>query len=131
MNAAAEWVVDSYYVDPMNYRPSRVSKLIREELAKILEREIETPNALATIITVDVDKKCGHARVGLSVIPNEAKEGALLLFKGAEKKLQQELMKKIHMKPMPRIEFYLDHGPEHAARVEKLLLKEENKRKAR
>ena len=105
----------------MNYRPLRVGKLIREELAILVEKEIELDGALATITEVEVDKKLEHAKVRVSVIPEEKGEAALKVFKEVQPHLQYLLMKKMRIKPMPRIEFYLDRGPEHAARIEKVL----------
>ena len=110
----------------MNYRPLRVGKLLREELAILIEKEIELDGALATITEVEVDKKLEHAKVRLSILPSKAAEQGIKIFHSAQGHLQYLLMKKLNIKPMPRIEFVLDYGPEHAAKVEKILLKEEN-----
>ena len=108
----------------MNFRSERVSKLIREELAKIIVREVEFDNALVTITAVDVDKKLEHAKVNVSVIPSESGEAALKELTKRAGSLQCLLMKKINIKPMPRIAFALDRGLENAADVEKVLLRE-------
>ncbi len=105
------------------FRSDRVQKLIREELAKILIREMEFDNALVTITEVEVDKKLEHAEVRVSVIPSEAALHVLSVLKGYTGKLQFLLMKKINIKPMPQIAFALDLGPENAANVEKVILK--------
>ena len=107
----------------MNFRAERVSKLIREQLAEILVREFEFPGALITIMEVEVDKKLEHAKVELSVIPSSKGEKALEGLDRMIGRLQHLLLKKVNIKPMPRISFSLDHGPENAANVEKLLLK--------
>lgn len=112
----------------MNYRPLRVSKLIRGELARIVEREIEFgENILVTITDVEVNKKLEHAKVGVSVIPEHAGEKVLKMLRGAAPRLQYLLVRKINIKPMPRIEFFLDRGSEHAANIEKILIKEQDK----
>ena len=55
----------------MNHRPERVQSLIQEELSKIVVREIEFPEgALATITSVEVEKKLEWAKVLVSVIPS-------------------------------------------------------------
>ncbi|RJQ29877.1 30S ribosome-binding factor RbfA [Candidatus Parcubacteria bacterium] len=106
----------------MNFRPQRVGKLIREELSKIILEELEFPDALPTITDVEVDKKLEHAVVLLSVIPSVSSDRVLEELKRAAGRLQHLLNKKISIKPMPRIRFEIDHGLEHAAQVEKLLL---------
>lgn len=104
----------------MNFRSERVGKLIREELSKMILREVEL-SALATITEVEVDKKLDGARVKVSVIP--AKEEKNVIDELAKKAgyFQHLLLKKINIKPMPRIFFEIDHGFENAALVEKLL----------
>lgn len=106
----------------MKHRPERVQKLIREELSKIILKELEFNGALATITEVEVDKKLGLARVMMSVLPVSKEAKAFSIAQKAEGNLQHLLMKKINIKPMPRIRFELDRGPRHAADVEKILL---------
>src|SRR3989338_11213032 len=108
----------------MNFRPERVGSLIREELGRLMQREVELPDMLATIMEVEVDKKLEHAKVGISVIPSEKSAEALRLLNVARRDLQFRLRRKLNIKPMPEIVFYLDHGPENAARIEKLLMQE-------
>ena len=107
----------------MNFRADRVGKLIREELAKMIVREMEFEGALVTITEVEVDKKLERANVDVSVIPSSAGDAALSALVKAAGHFQHLLLKKINIKPMPRIIFKLDHGPENAAKVEKALLK--------
>jgi len=106
----------------MNFRPQRVGKLIREELSGIMIRELEFPDALVTITEVVVDKKLEHAAVRISVIPPQASDAALKIAKKATGRLQHLLLKRVNIKPMPRIEFRIDHGPEDAASIEKLFI---------
>jgi ribosome-binding factor A len=44
------------------HRPDRVSKVIREELSKIILREMEFGGALVTVTSVDIDKKLSERR---------------------------------------------------------------------
>lgn len=108
----------------MNYRNLRVGNLIREELGKIIVRETEFPGALVTITEVEVDRKLGGANVKISVIPSEKAEVALKEFVKMRGKLQHLLNNKLNIRPMPRIRFEIDRGPEKAANVEKILLEE-------
>jgi|ERR1700722_1416011 len=106
------------------FRSQRVSKLIREQLAEIIIREVDFHGALATITDVEVEKKLDFARVKVSVIP-AAKSGSVL--KELEKQvghLQHLLNNKMNIRPMPRIRFELDKGYENAAKIEKDLMEE-------
>lgn len=106
----------------MNYRPARVAKLIREELSKIIARELEFGGALATITCVNVTKELGTAEVSVSVLPASMAGEVLGVLEKNIGRLQHLLLKKVNIKPMPRIRFELDRGPENAAVVEKRLL---------
>jgi len=110
----------------MNHRPLRVGQLIRDEVSALLEREVEVPDALLTVTEVLVDKKLEHAKIGVSILPAEKSNEALRALRKVQGTFQYLLMKKINIKPMPRIEFVIDHGLEHAAHIEKILLKGEN-----
>lgn len=109
----------------MDYRDLRVSGLIRNELGKLILKEFEFPGVLLTITDVVVDKKLEGARVEVSILPSEKSDETLRVLQKNQGRLQHLLLKKINIKPMPRIRFVIDHGPENAANVEKILL--ENK----
>ena len=99
--------------------------MIQEELSKIIVREIEFPEgSLATITNVEVEKKLESAKVLVSVLPSSVAPAAMRILEKSAGELQYLLMKKINIKPMPRIRFELDHGMENAAAVEKRLLEE-------
>ncbi len=108
----------------MNRRPLRVSKLIKEELSKIILRELEFPGTLATITEVEVNKKLDTAKVLVSVIPSSLAANLVSRLAAGAGELQHLLLKKLNIKPMPRIYFELDRGPENAAIVEKRLLED-------
>lgn len=123
----------------MKHRPERVVNLIKEELSKIIARELEFPNSLMTITDVEIDKKFSRAIVNFSVLParqqpepqamaggpSDKFEQALKILEGNRRHLQYLLMKKINIKPMPEIVFKADRGLEIAAEIEKILI--ENK----
>lgn len=106
----------------MNFRNLRVANLIRDELGKIIMREMEFPETLVTLTEVEVEPKLNDAVVKISVIPSEKAEATLKEFAKMRGKLQHLLNNKLNIKPMPRIRFEIDRGIENAARVEKLLL---------
>ena len=108
-----------------------MQKLILRELGKIILRELEfPPGSLVTITNVEVDAKLERAKVGLSVIPPSYSEKVLFVAKKATNNLQWLLMKKLNIRPMPKIEFEIDHGTENSANVERVLLKTDDKKQA-
>ncbi|MDO8664805.1 MAG: 30S ribosome-binding factor RbfA [Candidatus Liptonbacteria bacterium] len=108
----------------MDYRNERMGNLIREELSKIIVRELEFENALVTITEVEVDKKLDKAKVMVSVIPSEKAKEVFKILDIARNSLQTILFRKLNLKPVPRIQFEIDRGLENAANVEKAFLEE-------
>src|SRR3989344_9462182 len=107
------------------FRYQRVSVLIKEELSKLIIREIETPGALVTVTDVDVTKKLDLAVIKFSVIPMEKSDDVLKILNKSRGELQHLLLKKINIKPMPHIVFEIDRGLEHAAKIEKILMEDD------
>ncbi len=106
----------------MFQRKDRVTSLIHGELSKILLKEVEFPGTLITIVSVDIDKKMERALIGVSVHPSPKGEDVVKNLEKRAGYFQHLLLKKINIKPMPRIMFRFDRGYEHAAEIEKLLI---------
>lgn len=103
------------------FRSQRVASVIREQLALILIREVEIPGVLVTITDVDVTKKLDYAGVKVSFLPSEQTPKAFKMLMAQTGRLQHLLNRTLNIKPMPRIAFVIDRGPENLAKVEKLL----------
>ncbi len=106
----------------MKHRPERASDLIIEELNKIILKEVEIPDALITITDADVTKDLSQAIIKISVYPSEKTAETMKVLGKRQGYFQHLLLKKINIKPMPRLLFKADAGPENAARVEKSLM---------
>lgn len=86
----------------------RVANLIQEELGKIIFREIEFPvSTLVTITNVEVLRDLSQAKIKLGVIPTSEAPKVLEILSSYRPLLQRLLLRKINIKPMPRIEFEL------------------------
>lgn len=95
----------------MNFRNLRLEGLINEELSKIFARDIEFP-AFVTITSVEVAPKLETARVRVSVIPEEKGKEVFDILEKERRSLQFKLLRKLNIKPMPRLEFGLMRGEE-------------------
>ncbi|MEK7463266.1 MAG: ribosome-binding factor A [Patescibacteria group bacterium] len=104
------------------FRPQRVGNLIREELGKMFERDLEFPEALVTITDVDVNTKLEAAIVNFSVLPSEKSERVLEILNKLKRDLQFKMNRKLNIRPMPELVFKIDYGLRNAALIEKALL---------
>lgn len=104
-----------------------MASLIRELLSQMILREVEIAGTLITITEVEVSAKLDHATVNVSVIPSEKAEVVLRTLKAQAGQFQHQLIQTMNVRPVPRISFVIDHGPEKAAIIEKLLLDDNNR----
>lgn len=109
---------------PSYLRADRVGSLIQEKIGWILEKEIEVPGALITVTSVNVQKKMEDAKVMVSVYPSEKAVEAIKILGRRAPYLEHLLREQVRIKPMPKITFELDRGPEKAANIEKALLED-------
>jgi ribosome-binding factor A len=106
-------------------RKVRVAPLLREELAKLILRDIELPGGIITITDVDVTEKLDYARVKISVLPSSLSQKGLGLLQDGAGRLQHDLLRILNIKPMPYLQFSLDEGAENASNLEKLFIEGE------
>ncbi len=105
------------------HRPQRAESLIQQELSKIILKEIDFPvGALVTVSWVSVSPDMMNAKVGVSILPKKMEENSMAILKKMQGFLQHVLNNKMNIRPMPRIDFEIDHGSENAADIERLLI---------
>ncbi len=106
----------------MSIRILRVNSLIRDELSRIMLRELSLESGvLVTITEVISSPDLRECKVFLSILPEEKKEQTLLMVQRKIYYLQQKLNARLRMRPIPKIEFVYDKKAEQAARVEAIL----------
>ena len=106
----------------MTKRIQQVDLLIKEELSKMIVREIEfPPGVLVTVTRVETTPNLIEARVFVSVLPESKTKDILQLLKGRIYDLQQGINKKLIMRPIPKIIFIGEGKTREAARIEEIL----------
>ena len=106
----------------MNQRISKVNKLIRQEVGKIILIETDFPrDIILTITKVETSTDLRYADVFVSVLPIDKEAEIMELLKEEIYFIQQKLNKKLYMKPLPRIRFVIDKSGEDVERINKLI----------
>lgn len=114
----------------MKERVKRVNSLIKEELSKIILREVEfEKNVLVTLTRVETTKDLKECKVFISAIPEEKLKEVLEILKKRIYSLQKKLDKRLKMKFVPKVSFFEEKKMVEAQRIEKILadLKKEKK----
>jgi ribosome-binding factor A len=104
------------------HRIDRVNELIKITIAEIIVREVELPpGVFVTVAKVDTTRDLRYTQVFVSVFPEKNFSGVIKILNKKIYSLQGSLNKKLHMKPLPRIEFVSDHTEAEADKIEKVL----------
>lgn len=105
-------------------RIEKVNELIKEELAKIIERMVEFPEgALVTVTRVEVSEDKLYANAFFSLLSGSgvSEIEILNLLKKNVYIIQQALNKKLRIRPVPKIRFFIDEAEKKRERIEELL----------
>ena len=113
----------------MQRRVEQVNILIRDELANIIDREVDLPEkTFVTITRVDTSRDLRYANVFISVLGEEKEaenvkesEYVLDIIEKNIYNIQQTLNRRLRMRPVPKIKFLIDREEIKREIIEKSL----------
>ena len=112
----------------MTRRMEKVADLLQSEIAELLRREVKHPalsEALLSITHVDVSPDLASARVHFSLLPTDDGEAderdVLAALEHTEPFMHRELVKRLHLRRVPRLHFFPDHSIAEADRLTSLM----------
>ncbi len=110
-----------------NHRLKKVSSLIQEEVAKIINSEIDLPKGvLVTVISVETSIDIKHAKIYISILPKIKTAVIFKLLNHRIAYIQKILNKKLVMSFVPQIRFDQDKTQDKIHRMAELI--EKNKK---
>lgn len=92
------------------FRNLKAGSVIREELNKIFQRDFDFDGSLPTITSVEVAEDLSTATVKVSVIPFEKEIEVYKMIEGRKREIQGKLLRRMNIKPMPKLEFVIDQA---------------------
>ena len=109
----------------MSIRTERVARMIQREVADLLQHDFhEASQSLVTVTDVRVSKDLGIAYVNVSVLGDspELRKAAFARLDGETVAIRKALAARIRhqVRRIPEIRFFLDEGPQRAARMDEL-----------
>lgn len=107
----------------MTTRRARIAELLKEEISEILRREMKDPRlGFVTITDAEVSADLRHAKVFVSIMGSEQERKSNMdLLKKAERFVRQAVGKRLSMKVLPDIHFFLDTSVDQGIRMFELL----------
>lgn len=111
-------------------RIRRVAEQIKKDVSAIIASEIKDPRVagLTSITDVELTKDLRYASIYVSIFGTEAeKEETLQTLIRASGFIRSEIGRRIRLRYIPEISFYLDNSLEYGAHIERVIrsLKEE------
>lgn len=104
-------------------RIQRMTKLLKEEISRIIREEINDPR-LGFISITDIemtpDLRVAHIHVSVYGTPAE-QDDSIAVLERASRFLRGELGKQVEMRYTPVLQFHLDRSIERGARIFELL----------
>lgn len=99
-------------------RIEQLSVLLKEEVSKIIDRELEFPEGcMVTLTRMIISKDARYATVFFSVL-GAAESEVSAIFEKNIYPIQQMLNRAVRMRPVPQIRFVPDHAEDRRERVE-------------
>jgi ribosome-binding factor A len=103
----------------------KVADLLQSEIAELLRREVKHPalaDVMISITHVEVAPDLSSARVHVSVMDTPEVEAAVLeALAHTEPFLHRTLVKRLHMRQVPRLHFLVDHSIAEGDRMTALM----------
>lgn len=106
-----------------DHRTERLAGLIKEELGKMLQKEIKDPRiGFASITKVKVSRDRSHAKIYISIFGDESQQkNTMAGLESAKGFIRLELGKRIRSRHTPELQFIVDSSLEEGARILSLL----------
>lgn len=99
-------------------RIEKIRNLLREELALMLNREMEFPEgSLVTITRAEISQDVHYATVFISVLGDKQRQVLEILSKNIYN-IQKWLNRRVKMRPVPKLRFVMDEEEVRREKVE-------------
>lgn len=106
----------------MSHRIEKLNSLIKEEVARIIKREVEfSRDVLVTVTKAETSVDATHVNVSISVLPENKEKIILERLKKMIGIIQSLLNRKLIMRFVPKIFFKIDKSTQKIDRMEKII----------
>lgn len=111
-------------------RIDQINQLIKEEVSKLVLREIElSRDAMITVTRADTSSDLRHCAIYISVLAKDKEAQALAELNRAIYDIQHKLNRILRMHPVPKIRFEIDKIYEVEQKLYEMLTEEEKNKK--
>ena len=108
----------------MSNRILKINSEIQKELSKLISYKLEDPRldgVFVSVLDVDTSPDLSHARIKLSIFPDNKKQQSFFIIKNSTPFLRREIAKNVKLRVTPELVFVLDEGATNEQRINELL----------
>lgn len=106
----------------MPNRIIKINDLVRQTVDDILLKELSLKEGVfITIAKVDTSPDLRYTRIFVSIFPEKEVNYVMKTLQKEAYRIQGNLNRKLHMKPLPKVEFRADFTESKADEIEKIL----------
>ncbi len=106
----------------MSERTIKINGLVKQHINEIILKDLSLKSGLfVTIAKVDTTPDLRYTRIFVSVFPESEIDYVEKTLKKEMYRIQGALNKKLHMRPLPKVQFITDMTESKADEIEKLL----------
>lgn len=106
----------------MSARTIKINELVKQHVNEIILKELSLKSGVfATIAKVDTTPDLRYTRIFVSVFPEHEFDYVQKTLAKELYRIQGSLNKKLHMRPLPKVQFITDLTESKADVIEKLL----------
>lgn len=104
----------------MSHRVQQLNELFKQELANLIIREMRMEDVLITLAYVDCSPDLQHAKIGISVLPDNRGGSAVKALKQRSGLFAKILKKKLKLHHIPKFHWIIDETEKKAAELDKI-----------
>lgn len=99
----------------------QTNDLLRNELGKLISRDIPSVEYFITIVKVDCSPNLSHAKINISVMPEKFYGTALKELRSHSSRFSQSIRKNTKLRTVPKFNWTIDPTEKEANELEELL----------
>ena len=104
---------------PSERRREQIQELLREEISRVLARDIEFPERMMVTLTHVTMSSDGHYANAYVTLLGPDPKGALAMLRKNIYHIQKTINRKMQIRPVPKISFKIDEEEYNRERVER------------
>ena len=116
-------IVETAEVDirpmPTERRREQIEQLLREEISRVLVRDLEFPKGTMVTVTHIAMSRDGHYAHAYVTLLGTDPKGALAMLRKNIYHIQKTINRKMQIRPVPKISFKIDEEEYNRERVER------------